>query len=123
PLLQGAAPLRCKRVRDAARRGPRRAGRGGGMSARVVITGAASGIGEATAEELHRRGATVAGLDLNASGDLIACDVRDQASVDAAVADAVALLGGIDVLINCAGVGDPQSAAEPPGDDALRVLD
>ena len=36
------------------------------MSARVIITGAASGIGAATAEELRRRGARVAGLDLRA---------------------------------------------------------
>jgi NAD(P)-dependent dehydrogenase (short-subunit alcohol dehydrogenase family) len=54
---------------------------------------------------------------------VIACDVRDQASVDAGVADAIARLGGLDVLINSAGVGDPQSAAEPPGEDALKVID
>lgn len=94
------------------------------MSARVAITGAASGIGAATATELRTRGAEVIGLDVNAEVDgVIACDVRDQASVDAAVADAIARLGGLDVLINCAGIGDPQSAAEPPREDALRVLD
>jgi NAD(P)-dependent dehydrogenase (short-subunit alcohol dehydrogenase family) len=93
------------------------------MSKRVVITGAASGIGEATAQALRGRGCAVVGLDVNARDDLIACDVRDQASVDAAVAAAVERLGGIDVLINCAGVGFPQSAAERPGDDALAVLD
>ena len=94
------------------------------MSKRVLITGAASGIGAATAQELRQKGCRVAGLDLNASGDgLIACDVRDQESVDAAVARAIEQLGGLDVLINSAGVGDPQSAALPPGPDALRVLD
>ena len=93
------------------------------MSKRVIITGAASGIGEATAEALRGRGCQVVGLDLNASDQVIACDVRDQASVDAAVADAIERLGGVDVLINSAGVGDPQSAAERPDADALKVID
>ena len=93
------------------------------MSARVVITGASGGIGATTVAMLRRRGARVVGLDLVAGDDVIACDVRDQASVDTAVAEAVERLGGLDVLINCAGIGDPQSAAAPPAEDALRVLD
>jgi NAD(P)-dependent dehydrogenase (short-subunit alcohol dehydrogenase family) len=91
---------------------------------RVIITGAASGIGAATVASLRERGAQVVGLDLNPEGDLIACDVSDQRSVDAAVAEAVKRLGGgVDALVNCAGIGIPQSAAQPPGPDALRVLD
>lgn len=90
---------------------------------RVLITGAASGIGLATAEALRARGAQVSGLDIQAGPQVIACDVRDQGSVDAAVARAVEQLGGLDVLINCAGIGDPQSAGDRPGEDALRVLD
>lgn len=96
------------------------------MSARrIVITGAASGIAAATMTELRRRGAEVVGLDRNAGDDgLIACDVRDQASVDAAVAEAIARLGGgVDVLINCAGLATPQSAGEPPDARALAVID
>ena len=94
------------------------------MSKRVIITGAASGIGEATATALRQRGAEVVGLDLKAGdGGVVGCDVCDQASVDAAVATAVKQLGGLDVLVNCAGIGLPQSAAERPGPDALRVLD
>lgn len=94
------------------------------MSKRVIITGAASGIGEATAMALRARGAEVVGLDLKATdGGVVGCDVCDQASVDAAVATAVKQLGGLDVLVNCAGIGLPQSAAERPGPDALRVLD
>ncbi len=93
------------------------------MSARVIVTGAASGIGAAACAELRRRGAQVAGLDLRAGDGVIACDVRDQASVDAAVAQAIERLGGLDVLINNAGIGIPQSAGDRPGDDALAVLD
>jgi NAD(P)-dependent dehydrogenase (short-subunit alcohol dehydrogenase family) len=93
------------------------------MNKRVIITGAASGIGEATAEALRRRGCTVVGLDLQAGADVIQCDVRDQDSVDAAAAEAISRLGGLDVLINSAGVGDPQSAAERPDADALKVID
>jgi NAD(P)-dependent dehydrogenase (short-subunit alcohol dehydrogenase family) len=94
------------------------------VSKRVLITGAAGGIGAAAAAELRVRGASVAGLDLNDGGEaIIQCDVRDQTSVETAVEEAVEALGGLDVLINCAGIGDPQSAAERPDADALRVLD
>ena len=93
------------------------------MSSRVVITGAASGIGAAAAGALRARGARVAGLDVRAADDVIACDVRDQAAVDRAVAEASERLGGIDVLINNAGVGTPQSAGAAPDDAALAVLD
>jgi len=89
----------------------------------VIITGAAGGIGAATAEALRGRGAQVVGLDLNAADDLVACDVTDQQSVDKAVAGAVERLGGLDALVNCAGIGIPQSAAQRPGVDALRVID
>ena len=90
----------------------------------MIITGAASGIGKATAAALRERGAQVVGLDLQGDDGLIACDVRDQESVDKAIAAAVERLGGgLDALVNCAGIGLPQSAAERPGPDALRVLD
>jgi NAD(P)-dependent dehydrogenase (short-subunit alcohol dehydrogenase family) len=91
---------------------------------RIIITGAASGICAATMAELQRRGARVVGLDRNADHDgLIACDVRDQSSVDAAVAEAIDRLGGVDVLINGAGIGTPQSAGLAPDADALAVID
>jgi NAD(P)-dependent dehydrogenase (short-subunit alcohol dehydrogenase family) len=92
---------------------------------RIIITGAASGIAAATVAELERRGASVIGLDVNAERDgLIACDVRDQESVDRAVAEAIERLGGgVDVLINCAGLATPQSAGEPPDARAEAVID
>jgi NAD(P)-dependent dehydrogenase (short-subunit alcohol dehydrogenase family) len=92
---------------------------------RVLITGASGGIGSAAVAQLRARGADVVGLDLAASdnGSVLACDVTDQESVDAAVATAIERLGGLDVLINCAGVGFPQSAGERPDAEAVRVLE
>lgn len=95
------------------------------MSRRVLITGAAGGIGAAATAAMRARGAEVVGLDVDASGDdtLIACDVRDQESVEHAVAEATERLGGLDVLINNAGIGIPQSAGRAPDERALAVLD
>jgi NAD(P)-dependent dehydrogenase (short-subunit alcohol dehydrogenase family) len=94
------------------------------VSPRVIITGAASGIGAATADALRAKGAHVVGLDINGSGEIVACDVRDQESAERAVAEAIERLGGgVDVLINNAGVGFAQSAGAPPDDQALSVLD
>src|SRR4051794_10664196 len=123
-VLRGDEALQAVRVPDRACARAGRDARGGpGMSKRVLITGAASGIGEAAAEALRRRGCSVLGLDVQAGENVIRCDVRDQASVDAAVDEAIERLGGLDVLINSAGIGDPQSAAERPDEDALRVID
>ena len=94
------------------------------MSARVIITGAAGGIGGAAAGALRAEGARVVGLDLEGDGeDVLTCDVRDQASVDTAVAEAIERLGGLDVLVNNAGIGIPQSAGAAPDEGALAVID
>lgn len=94
------------------------------MSRRVIVTGAASGIGAAATAELRARGARVARLDVDAGdADVIACDVRDQASVERAVDEAVERLDGLDVLVNNAGIGTPQSAGRPPDERALSVVD
>lgn len=94
------------------------------MSKRVVVTGAAGGIGAAAVRRLRARGAQVVGLDLSTDDDgIVKCDVSDQASVEAAVGSALEGLGGLDVLINNAGLGDPQSAGEPPDERARTVID
>ena len=94
-----------------------------GRGTRIIITGAASGIGAAAVERLRARGASVVGLDLNASEDIIQCDVGDQESVERAVAEALSRLGGgVDVLINNAGVGFSQSAGLPPDEKAMTVF-
>ncbi|MFE1320003.1 SDR family NAD(P)-dependent oxidoreductase [Kitasatospora phosalacinea] len=92
---------------------------------RAIVTGGASGIGLATARLLAERGARVAVLDLD-PGDAplgFTADVSDDASVRAAVAAAAGALGGIDVLVNNAGIGAAGTVAD--NDDAQwhRVLD
>jgi NAD(P)-dependent dehydrogenase (short-subunit alcohol dehydrogenase family) len=82
---------------------------------RVLITGAARGIGAATAERLHERGArlALAGIEPDqlartaAECDALAipCDVRNRAEVESAVQAAVDHLGGLDVVVANAGVG------------------
>ncbi|GAA4834504.1 SDR family NAD(P)-dependent oxidoreductase [Saccharopolyspora rosea] len=76
----------------------------------AVVTGGGSGIGRAAAEELASRGAAVACLDLDPSGAPagvlgLECDVTDPAAVTGAVDEAARRLGGVDVLVNNAGIG------------------
>jgi 3-oxoacyl-[acyl-carrier protein] reductase len=83
----------------------------------ALVTGGASGIGRATAELLAARGAQVAVLDLDPSsvGKPLRgyrADVTDDASVRTAVAAAVADLGGLDVLVNNAGIFVPHPVTE-----------
>jgi NAD(P)-dependent dehydrogenase (short-subunit alcohol dehydrogenase family) len=76
---------------------------------RAIVTGGASGIGAAIARTLQAR-RRVAALDIAPDGAPdgvvgLRCDVSDDAFVRAAVAEAAECLGGIDVVVNNAGVG------------------
>ena len=85
---------------------------------RVIITGTGSGIGRATALLFAAEGATVACLDLKGADETAAtitadggtayayvCDVSNSATVKSVVDIAAAAMGGIDILLNIAGIG------------------
>ncbi|PTM39484.1 oxidoreductase [Bosea sp. 124] len=77
----------------------------------ALVTGASSGIGRITAEALSRAGYRVYGTTRNAApadrGDvrMLTCDVTDQVSVEACVAQVLKEAGRIDLLVNNAGSG------------------
>lgn len=102
----------------------------------VMITGAASGIGAATAREAAAEGARLMLFDVDAEkGAAVAaeigaaatyrdCDVTDEAAVEAAVAATIDALGGIDGAFNCAGIlGVVGPIGELPLDGWKRLID
>jgi 3-oxoacyl-[acyl-carrier protein] reductase len=116
------------------------------MSRIILVTGGTRGIGYAVAEALLKAGDTVAitgttpdgvakaehvlsslggpSTALRASGKVVglACDVRDAASVQRAVETAVARFGGLDIVVNNAGVGAGVPIADMPHDEWDRII-
>jgi 2-keto-3-deoxy-L-fuconate dehydrogenase len=95
---------------------------------RALVTGGASGIGAAVARLLREHGAAVAVLDRDVAGAAaglvtVTADVTDDAAVRAAVATAVERLGGLDVLVNNAGVGAQGDIGANDDAEWRRVLD
>lgn len=100
---------------------------------RALITGAARGIGAAFAEAYIREGAEVmiGDIDIDRARDTAArigahavrMDVTDQDSIDTAVAETVAQLGGIDILINNAALFTAAPITEITREDYNRVFD
>jgi 2-keto-3-deoxy-L-fuconate dehydrogenase len=93
----------------------------------AIVTGGASGIGLATALELSTRGARVACLDVRIDGlpeDLIGVvgDISDAQKAEDAVQHAARLLGGVDILINNAGIGAAGTIADNDDAEWARVL-
>ncbi|MFC4112520.1 SDR family NAD(P)-dependent oxidoreductase [Nonomuraea zeae] len=96
------------------------------MSLKAIVTGGGAGIGLATATLLAERGMKVACLDLNPPGEPfigIKADVTDDAGVRAAVAEAAERLGGIDVLVNNAGIGAQGTIEDNPDSEWHKVFD
>ncbi|MCZ8219426.1 MAG: SDR family NAD(P)-dependent oxidoreductase [Acidovorax sp.] len=103
----------------------------------ALVTGGASGLGEATARALAAQGAKVAVLDRNAElADKVAadiggiacpCDITDPASVQAAIDKAAAAHGPARILMNVAGIGSAKRVVQRDGsaaplEDFVRVV-
>ena len=95
---------------------------------RLIVTGGASGIGLAVAQTALARGAAVAVLDLDPttapSGSIaLTADVSDDVSVDTAVGHAATTMGGIDVVVNNAGIGAHGTVEDNSIDEWRHVFD
>ena len=92
----------------------------------AVVTGGASGIGEAIVTRLREDGARVAVFDRQLHDGLIDAyrvDVTDDESVRAGIEKAAADLGGIDIVVNNAGIGAQGSVEANDDDEWHRVYD
>lgn len=98
----------------------------------AIVTGAASGLGAATARALADAGARVALLDLNAEdagaladeigGIAIGCDVSSAESADAAIAAAREKHGAARILVSCAGIAPPKKIVGRNGPQELGAF-
>ncbi|MBF6148960.1 MULTISPECIES: SDR family NAD(P)-dependent oxidoreductase [Nocardia] len=106
---------------------------------RVLITGGGSGIGRATVHRILSEGGTVVAADVNEAGlaetakqaaekgsadrlTTVTIDISDESSVQAGVAKAVETLGGLDALVNAAGILRSAHTHEMPLADWNRII-
>ncbi|MGA4788086.1 SDR family NAD(P)-dependent oxidoreductase [Nocardia sp. AB354] len=106
---------------------------------RVLITGGGSGIGRATVHRILSEGGTVVAADVNEAGlaetakqaaekgsadrlTTVTIDISDESSVQAGVARAVETLGGLDALVNAAGILRSAHTHEMPLGDWNRII-
>jgi NAD(P)-dependent dehydrogenase (short-subunit alcohol dehydrogenase family) len=99
----------------------------------AIVAGGASGLGEATVRALHAQGALVTIADVNAEKggalaselalEFVACDVREEEQVQAAVASAAEAQGGLRIAVCCAGTGWAQKVAGSKGPHPLMPFE
>ena len=99
----------------------------------ALVAGGASGLGEATAQELAARGARVAIVDLDEErgarvaeqlgGVFAPADVADEERLRSAVADAVEALGELRLAVSCAGIGWAERTVKKDGPAALSPFE
>jgi NAD(P)-dependent dehydrogenase (short-subunit alcohol dehydrogenase family) len=102
-------------------------GRRSAEGLRVLVTGASGTIGRELAVRLTAMGAHVVGLDVAPRPDdpieVLACDITSDDEAAAGALTAIEMLGGLDVLVNNAGIGGPAPAELAPGAEVRRQLD
>ena len=84
----------------------------------AVVTGAAKGIGKATAALLEKAGATVARIDIDSAPGIISADVADEAAMEKAFGK----IGAIDILVNNAGIAVRKNSFDITREDWDRVI-
>jgi NAD(P)-dependent dehydrogenase (short-subunit alcohol dehydrogenase family) len=92
---------------------------------RAIVTGGANGIGAATVARLQQDGASVVVLDIEPgaqAAETVTVDLSDADAVLRAADQAIERLGGVDVLVNCAGVSLPSRLTELDVDAYQRTL-
>lgn len=95
------------------------------VARRALVTGAASGIGLGVARAFMRAGVRVVGIDLPGrlqdDFEILSLDLREESQIVRGVAAAAVRLGGIDVLVNCAGTDGEKPLAELDVADLDRI--
>lgn len=95
---------------------------------KILVTGAAGGIGTAVVDRLYEEGAIVMGVDMvNPTNERLAfagiCDVTDEDSINATFDEAVQKMGSIDALVAIAGIQISKDTHELTADEFRKVLD
>lgn len=91
---------------------------------RIVVVGASGGLGNAGMTALRRAGAAAVGIDrVGEANNIIRADITNASEIKDAIAAAASALGGIDVLVNCAGVGWAQDSGKLPNDGAREIME
>ncbi len=88
---------------------------------KTIVTGAASGIGKAIAEQLRARGDEVIGVDRHDAQGIIGYDLADHTSRKSLIDECTRLLGRVDVLVNVAGIFKPTPITESTLDQWREV--